>query len=140
MRRHCHDRSSAILRQDIVADPHGNKLAVRRIDSLYAAKLYPGLFLSFGSAEHLVFLFGIRDIIVDGGLILCARKKFCHKRVFRREHDIRHAKERIRARRKYGNGLAAAMDLEIKLASLALADPIALDLLYMLGPFQAVES
>lgn len=134
-----HDRTGAVVHQDVVGDPDGDWAAVDGVDDVatggHAVLLALGpLALDAGD------LLGSRPELLEGHLALRARNQLRRKRGLRRQQHERDAKERVRTRGEdrhltiRGRHAVLGGKGEVDLGTLGATDPVALLGLDVLRP------
>ena len=137
VRRDAHDRARAVACQHVVRDEYGHFPAVDGVDSI-RARHDARLFAVAGKTVDLRDLGRVVLVLFHRSLALRSRDDV-HKRIFGREHDVRHAERRIRARREHAEFLLSALHRELYLAAVGLADPVFLHEFGLFRPVQLVE-
>ena len=100
VRGHGHDGPGAVAHQHVVRDPHGNPLAVDRVDRVRAGE-HAGFFLGeFGALQ--VGLPADLGAVLGDGLLVLVRREHVHQRMLGREHHVRRAEERVGPRGEHG--------------------------------------
>ena len=137
VRRNGHDSPRAIARQHVVADIDRYLRPVERIDRIGSGELSAHA-LRVGHALALGAFFRLLDIALDR-LALLRRGDLTDQRVLRGEHHESGPENRIGPRREHLELLVEALQSEEYLRALAAPDPVALDLLERVAPFEGVE-
>ena len=133
MGRDGHDRSRAVLHQDVVGDEHRDALAVHRVDDL-APQRHPGLLALLVRA-----LLGrgpgrLVDVLADGPLVLGAGRQPLDLRMLWREHEEGRPEERVRPGGEDREVEVELLAAEDDLRPLRAADPVALHGDHVLRP------
>ena len=137
VRRHSHDRAGAVAREHVVCDPHGDFLAVHRIDGKRACE-YAGLFFRQFRALEVALARGGCSIRGDGFLLIWSRNHV-HERMLGSEHHVSRPEKRIGSRGKNGHSFPAACYREMNFRSFAPPDPVALMHLDRIRPVETIE-
>ncbi len=133
-----HDRARAVLHQHVVGDPHGDPLAVDRVDD-GAAQRHARLLALERAALLLLLGQDLVDVGADVVLVLGAGGEAEHVGMLGRHHEERRAEQRVRA-----GGEDRVVDRRVlagerDLGALGAADPVALHRDDVLGPLDRRE-
>ena len=134
VRGHRHDRAGAVAEQHVVGDPDRDALAVHRVERK-RARPHAGLFLRQFGAFEIALARGFLPILPHRRPLLLGHEPL-HERMFRREHHVGRAVERVGPRGENGDLFLRSLDAEMHLRALAPPDPV---LLEQLDPRRPVE-
>ena len=143
MRRHGHDCAGAVAGEHVVGNPDGNLLAVDRIDGVSAGE-HAGFFLRQFGAFQIGFFGNFGFVIFAIASLLFRRGDLINELVFRRQHHVSRAKQRVGPRGEHadsgiGNRQSAIGNRKIHFRAFAAANPVPLHFLERIAPVNRVE-
>ena len=138
VRRNGHDGARSVAREHVVGNVDRNGFVREGVDGVGACR-NAAYALRVGDAVALRTLFGLADVLLDGGLVL-GRRQFADPLVLGGDDHERHAEDRVGTGGEDLQFPVAVLDVEEDLGALRAADPVALDLLQRVAPFEFVQS
>ena len=137
MRRHCHDRTGAISRQNIIRNPDRNFSAIDRIDRICACEDTRLFLVQIRTVQ--IALLGRFHLISPDCVFLLGRRDEIDKRMLWRHDTVGRSEQRIAARREDREFLIGILDLENDFCTDRLADPVALHIFRGLRPVDRIQ-
>ena len=133
LRRDCHDRTRAVLKEDVVRDPDLNLLSVERIRA--AEPCIDALFFRLArGALNVGLLFDARTERTDLLCLVADGADLLDERMFGRECDKGHAEHGVGTRRVDGDLRIERGRGQAEFKALTASDPVGLHRLDALGP------
>ena len=133
MRRDGHDRARAVFVEDVICNPNRHTRARQRMNGVSTRK-HPAFFRRLRCALDVVFVLHFIDESQDFLFVRIRFNQLLDDRMLRREHHVRHAVNRIDARRVDRDALLCPLDRERKFRPRRAPDPVLLHRLHALRP------
>ena len=138
MRRNGHDGARSVAREHVVRDVDRNGPSREGVDGIRACR-HTAYALRVGDAVALRTLLRLLDVGLDLRTVLRGRQ-FADPLVLGGDDHERYAEDRIGPRGEDFQFLVRALNVEEDLGALRTSDPVALDLLQRVAPFEPVQS
>ena len=134
-----HNRARSVAHEHVVGNPHGNAVAVERIDGV-ATRENAGFFLRQIRAFQVGFVARFFDVGFDFGAFFRCREAF-PQRMFRCDNHVGYAVKRVRARGEnfeLRRGIIGERELNFR--AFAATDPVFLQTLRGIRPVQSIQA